>query len=65
MQSNSAVCGELIGAEHLPYTPDENTYRRKIGNSIIILKEHFENKATTEHLIENVIRYDWSIGEKS
>ena len=65
MQSNSAVCGELNGMEHLPYTSDENTYRRKIGNNIIILKEHFENKATTEHLIENVIRYDWNIGEKS
>ncbi len=58
MQSNSAVCGELNGEEHLPYSSDENTYRRKIGNNIIILKEHFENKATTEHLIENVIRYE-------
>ena len=58
MQSNSAVCGELNGAEYLPYTSDKNTYRRKIGNNIIILKEHFANKATTEHLIENVIRYE-------
>ena len=58
MQSNSAVCGKLNGAEHLPSTSDNNTYRRKIGNNIIILREHFENKATTEHLIENVIRYE-------
>ncbi len=62
MQSNSAVCGELNGAEHLPNTSDKNTYRRKIGNNIIILKEHFENRATTEHLIENVIRYERNNG---
>ena len=62
MQSNSAVCGKLNGVEHLPYTSDKSTYRCKIGNNIIILKEHFENKATTEHLIENVIRYERNNG---
>lgn len=63
MQSNSAVCGKLNSSEYVSYTSNNNTYRLKIGNNIIILKEHFENKATTEYLIENVIRYDWNNSE--
>ena len=54
MQTNHTVCEKPNG---------NNTYRCKIGNNIIILKEHFENKATIEHLIENVIRYDWNNSE--
>lgn len=36
----------------------ENMCQFRSGNNIITIKEHFDDKATAEHLLENVICYE-------
>lgn len=45
------------------FKTNEHICQYKCGNNIITIKEHFEDKATAEHLIENVICYEKNNGD--